>query len=199
MVAALKSHSVRSGDHSTQIKKDRYSQGRTAPRPQPPQTVAFLAQKDRPQLRSTSSTARHLTPVVPLPGPPPRPLWLKLLLRCQQGTTVITGTLLVSVLALYSSTVSLNGQVNHGVQRLSGLQRDRQQLTTANEVLKHHMAEQAKAPGAGLHTPRPNGMLFLNSSSPTAETTHQQPDPIPSANTIPTTLGQRPFIQPLGY
>lgn len=199
MVAALKSHSVQSGNRPGQIPEASYTEELTVARPQPSQKVAFLRSARRSRMRLAVVPDQSLSTVSALPKPQPRPLWLRLLLRCQQGTTVMAGTLMVSALALYSSTVSLNSQVGQGTQRLATLQRDRQQLTTANEVLKNHMAEQAEAPGAGLHTPHPDGMLFLNSSAPSAESPRQQAVPVAPTNAVPHSWGQRPFVQPLGY
>lgn len=206
MVAALKSRSVQSGEQSRNIREDRHFQDQAVTRLQTFQKGVNAAQA-HPSRSSNSNkvisrsvrSQPSLTTIAPLPKPSPRPLWLKLLLRCQQGSTVVTGTLMLSLLAVYSSTVSLNSQVSQGTQQLADFHRDRQQLTAANEVLKHHMAEQAEAPGAGLNIRHPNSMLFLNSSSPTGETAHEQAVPSPLPTHEANALGQRPFSPPLGY
>ncbi|NEQ30353.1 MAG: hypothetical protein F6K04_05030 [Leptolyngbya sp. SIO4C5] len=108
----------------------------------------------------------HSVPVSVEPGPafaaPQRPLWLQLLLGLYQGTTVLSGGLLIAVLALYGSTVYVDKSLQAGAQRLEALRRSQHQLTTANEVLKQHLAEQAEAPGAALELPQPNSLIFLS-------------------------------------
>ncbi|MFE4107244.1 hypothetical protein [Almyronema epifaneia] len=117
------------------------------------------------------------------------PLWLHLLVGLYRGTTLFTGGLLIAVLALYGCTVYVDKSVQAGVQRLEGLRRSQQQLTTANEVLKQHLAEQAEDPGAALELPQPNSLIFLPPAAPEANAT-------PEAATVPA----QPLVtQPLGY
>lgn len=150
---------------------------------------------------------RHSSKAVHRPSPTalstwldrPRPLWLRVLCQTQRGATVATGTLAISVLALYSSTVGIEGQVNQQMQQLSAINRDRHQLTTANEVLKHHMAEEAKIPATGLKTPHPNTMLFVQAADDGVRPEAQGTDDLGLSNQPGPFLGSRRLRPVPGY
>jgi hypothetical protein len=135
-----------------------------------------------PQVRST--------PVVrPLPQPQPIPTWLKLLMKVQKGSTVVTFLLLGTVLATYGWTVLTQQRWGHEYRRWGALQKHEQQLMATNEVLKNQMAQQAESPKAGLVAPDPSSMIFL---APAAPRPAIQPDVEAST---PDALPNRP----LGY
>ncbi|NEP63095.1 MAG: hypothetical protein F6K31_40350 [Symploca sp. SIO2G7] len=89
------------------------------------------------------------------------PLGLKLLVGIQQGSTVLTGGLVAAALVIYSWTVYLDKTVAHAFQHLEALKVSTQQVTTANETLKHSMAEQAESPAAGFEPFEPKRAIFL--------------------------------------
>ena len=103
--------------------------------------------------------------VYQLPDKTAAPLWLKVLLSIYQGSTLLTGGLVASALLVYGWTVGVNQLMVQGVHRLEGLQRSKQQLLAANEVLKSHMAQQAENSGAGLHPPQPASAIFIQPAS----------------------------------
>jgi hypothetical protein len=112
-----------------------------------------------PQVRST--------PVVrTLPQPQPLPTWLKLLMRVQKGSTVMTFLLMGTVLAVYGWTVVTQQRWGHEYRRWGALQKHEQQLMATNEVLKNQMAQQAENPKAGLVAPDPSSMIFLTPAAP---------------------------------
>ncbi|NJL44593.1 MAG: hypothetical protein HC922_00235 [Leptolyngbyaceae cyanobacterium SM2_3_12] len=71
--------------------------------------------------------------------------------------TALVGLALVS----YGVSVYIDRELNQATQQLNQLQRNEQQLTTVNEVLKNHMAQQAEEPNAGLEPPQPGSVIFL--------------------------------------
>ena len=127
--------------------------------------------------------------VATLPQPRPVPAWLRLLMKVQQGSTVMTLLLMGTVLAIYGWTVFTQQRWGHEYRRWGALQKHEQQLMATNEVLKNQMAQQAESPKAGFVAPDPSSMIFL---SPAALRPAVQPDIEVS---IPEPLPNRP----LGY
>lgn len=127
-----------------------------------------------------------------LPRVAKQPGWLVLLLTLQQGATWVTGGLLVTTFVLYGHTVYVDWMVSRATNRLAVLQRGEQQLVTANEVLKNHMAEQATAEETRFQSPQPNSTIFLPSKPPSSEAETVPASPHPA-------LGQGNMLNPLGY
>ncbi len=96
-----------------------------------------------------------------LPKAPRLPLGLKLLVGVQQGSTVVTGGLVAVALVVYSWTVYLDKTIARSFQQLETLKISTQQVTTANETLKHSMAQQAELPAAGFKPFEPEHAIFL--------------------------------------
>lgn len=96
-----------------------------------------------------------------LPKSPRLPLGFKLLVGIQQGSTVVTGGLVATALVIYSWTVYLDKTLAHSFQYLEGLKVSTQQMTTANETLKHSMAQQAESPAAGFKPFDPKRVIFV--------------------------------------
>jgi len=103
----------------------------------------------------------RLAQVHSLPVDPDRAAWLQWLRWFTIGTTWLTAGTVVSTLVLYGLSVSLNRQLTETTAQLNQLERQEHRLTTANEVLKHHLAEQAQRPQVGLMPPDPEQVLFL--------------------------------------
>jgi hypothetical protein len=130
-----------------------------------------------PQVRST--------PVVrTLPQPQPLPTWLKLMIKVQKGSTVLTFLLMGTVLAVYGWTVLTQQRWGHEYRRWGALQKHEQQLMATNEVLKNQMAQQAENPKAGLVAPDPSSMIFLTPAAPRPavqpDVEASTPDPLPN-------------------
>lgn len=125
--------------------------------------------------------------VTTLPQPRPVPAWLKLLMKVQRGSTVMTLLLMGTVLAIYGWTVFTQQRWGHEYRRWGALQKHEQQLMATNEVLKNQMAQQAETPKAGLVAPDPSSMIFL---APAAPRPAVQPDIEAST---PDRLPNRPF------
>lgn len=126
--------------------------------------------------------------VAQLPKKPRLPLGLKLLVGVQQGSTVLTGGLVATALVIYSWTVYLDKTVARSFQHLETLKVATQQVTTANETLKHSMAKQAESPAAGFKPFEPKRAIFLS--------------PAPARPSIEPSLeseAQSPMPHPLGY
>jgi hypothetical protein len=99
------------------------------------------------------------SPVVPLPPHPSRAI--QVLTSLQIVSSVLAASLVGLALISYGATVYVDRQLNQATRRLHQLQRSEQQLTTANEVLKSHMAQQADGLAAGLTPPNPDQVIFL--------------------------------------
>ncbi|MBW4515539.1 MAG: hypothetical protein KME11_09970 [Timaviella obliquedivisa GSE-PSE-MK23-08B] len=147
---------------------DRRSARRTAYRtstlpnlrpPEPRRPESANAFDLKPQVRPTPR-------VTPLPQPRPVPAWLKLLMKVQQGSTVMTLVLMGAVLAIYGWTVFTQQRWGQEYRRWGALQKQEQQLMATNEVLKNQMAQQAETPKTGLVAPSPSSMIFLAPAAP---------------------------------
>lgn len=125
----------------------------------------------RSSRRSTRATTVLPTPVneqvvKPLPKKQPLPGWLKLLVRTQRASLVVTFLLVATVLSTYSWTVVVQQRWGQQYQRFESLKKQERQLVTGNEVLKNQMARQAESPSSGLMVPDPSNAIFLPPASP---------------------------------
>jgi hypothetical protein len=139
-------------------------------------------QKNLSQQQSLDSSVVHSF------RPKSRPLWLTLLLRFQQGTSVVTILLVVGILVAYGWTVVIQERWGKAYEKLETLNKQERQLVSANEVLKNQMAEQAEKPTAGLLLPDPSNAIFL---TPAPQRPEAKPKSTVPAESVPT--------RPLGY
>lgn len=121
--------------------------------------------------------------------PKPQPSWLLFLLRLQQGSAIITLTLVAGVLIVYGWTVYIQQRWGQGYEKLETLKKQERQLISANEVLKNQMAEQAENPTAGLLLPDPSNAIFLTPAP-------QRPEVKPQS---PVSPNEQSSTRPLGY
>jgi hypothetical protein len=135
-----------------------------------------------------TATGGHAV-VKELPRPQSAPPWLKLFLRVQQASSVMTLLLIVALLTVYGWTVYTQQRWGQAYHRLETLQKRERQLTAANEVLKNQIAKQAEAPEVGLVLPAPDNTIFLAPAP-------QRPPVEPEVNLPPP---QPIPARPLGY
>ncbi|TVQ05443.1 MAG: hypothetical protein EA368_19265 [Leptolyngbya sp. DLM2.Bin27] len=85
---------------------------------------------------------------------------------------LVSSALAVSLVALtlvsYGTSVYISRQLSQANQQLNRLQRSEQQLTTANAVLKNHLAQQVESEAMGFQPPQPGSVIFLKPSPQTA-------------------------------
>lgn len=110
---------------------------------------------------SEAIRVRSTSAAVSLPQQSRLPAGLKLLNRINQCSTVVTSLLVTSALVLYGSTVYVDKSTNRALAKLDALQGESQQLTTANEAIKHSLAEQATQAESGLEPYEAGDMLFV--------------------------------------
>lgn len=116
------------------------------------------------------------------------PVWLQSLILVQKGSSVLMLGLVTSALAVYGWTVHSQQLWSQEYQRLETLQRSEWQFTTANEVLKNQMAQQAEKPEAGLTLSTPDHTVFMQPAPP-------RPAVVPPSPVVPA-----PFSSgPIGY
>ncbi|MEO1590450.1 MAG: hypothetical protein AAFU71_04055 [Cyanobacteria bacterium J06632_22] len=133
-------------------------------------------------------TAVEPTPVTPLPRQSKQlPLWLKLLVIAQQGSTVIAGGLMAAALMVYSWTVYVDKMVFRTSRELEALKAETQQITTTNETLKHSLAERAATSASGFRDHRPDQAVFL------------VPAPLRAVESEPEAEIEADMPRPLGY
>lgn len=124
-------------------------------------------------------------------APPKRaPLWLRSLLIIQQGSSILTFCLATAVLMVYGSTVYIQQAWSEDFRQLEQLQREKRELTTANELMKNQLAQQATAPENNLVAPSPANTIFL----PKATGQPLEPVSTPTAPLVSFTADA-----PLGY
>lgn len=83
----------------------------------------------------------------------------------QQGSSLLTFCLATAVLIAYGSTVYVQQEWSAEYRKLEQLQRERRELTAANELVKNQLAQQANQPDAGLMVPSPANTIFLPKAS----------------------------------
>jgi hypothetical protein len=152
------------------------------------------------RLRAATSSAQPTRPAAPpvvLPtsttvGKPNQAL--QVLTQLQTVSSVLAGALVALTLVSYGTSVYISRQLSQANQQLSRLQRHEQQLTTANEVLKNHLAEQAIKSEVGFQPPQPNSVIFLRPTHRAAPANRPNPEhPTVGRFRIP------PVDVPLGY
>jgi hypothetical protein len=118
--------------------------------------------------RNAAVPVQELTPrsgsdqsVVHAFRPKPKPLWLMMMIRTQQATSALTLLLITSVLVIYGWTVYIQQRWGYEYARLETLKKRERQITSANELLKNQIAEQAESPTTGLLLPDPSNAIFL--------------------------------------
>ena len=127
-------------------------------------------------------------PVTPLPRQSKQlPLWLKLLVMAQQGSTVVTAGLVAAALMVYSWTVYVDKMVFRTSRELEALKAETQQMTTTNETLKHNLAERAAQSESGFQDYQPNQAVFL------------APAPLRGVEAEPDAVAEPDMPRPLGY
>lgn len=89
------------------------------------------------------------------------PRWLSSLLFLKRSSDLVTFLLVTTTLTIYSWTVYTQQQWTRDYRKLENLQRQERQLTTANEVMKNQLAQQAEKPATGLVPPTQTNAIFL--------------------------------------
>jgi len=117
---------------------------------------------------------------------PSLPLWLSVLTRVQQGSTVVTGLLMTGALVLYGSTVYVDRATSTALTQLDALQGESQELTAANEAIKQSLAEQAIREDSGLELREADDIIFV------------EPEPLREAVAQPEAATEEQLV-PLGY
>ncbi|MCW6035934.1 hypothetical protein K4A83_06560 [Spirulina subsalsa FACHB-351] len=165
---------------------------RPVPRPNPSPLQSYPT-PNRSQPPHPGSQRREMprpTPLRPVAPRPKLPIWLRVLLGIQHGSSIVTFCLITAVLIVYSSTVYIQQQWSQDYRRLENLQRAQRNLTVADELLKNQLAQQANRPETGMVAPSPDNTIFLQRSMESPFTS----EPAPTTRDHETT-----FVTPLGY
>ncbi len=101
-----------------------------------------------------------------MPSPQIMPWWLRSLQKIEQPTSGITFLVIVVTLTMYSWTVYSQRLWSQEYQKLESLQRQERQLSTASELLKKQMAQEAENPHSGLVPQKPDHLVFLAPAPP---------------------------------
>lgn len=144
----------------------------------------------------------QISPPVALPTPSqlgdPSPA-VRALSHLNLVASALSLSLVTLTLISYGTSVYINRQLSQANQQLNRLQRSEQQLTTANEVLKNHLAQQAGLASLGFQPPQPGGVIFLKPAHQTAPRAADHP----STTILPQGMAERfalPRVDvPLGY
>jgi len=87
-------------------------------------------------------------PVIPIAQV--KPIWLRSLVGLQMASSVVTLAIVSVTLATYAGTIYGQAKWSEEYQKLEKMRRYEQQLSVANELLKHEIAELAASPDVGL-------------------------------------------------
>ncbi|MCX7596207.1 MAG: hypothetical protein N2235_21100 [Fischerella sp.] len=121
------------------------------------------------------------------------PLWLLRLYALHRHSVIVTFLLVTTTLIVYGWTVYSQQLWSQGYRKLQNLQRYERQLTTANEVLKNKMAQEAQKPAAGLVSPSPANTIFLPPAPKNSISTPSTSEPESNTQT------QQQSLTPVGY
>ncbi|MEO1401372.1 MAG: hypothetical protein AAFV72_08950 [Cyanobacteria bacterium J06635_1] len=162
--------------------------------------VTLLPQVPQPAQRVSVVADDEISRVTELPKKKPQlPLWLTILVRLQQGSTLITGGLVAAALVIYSWTVYVDKMVVRTYLQLEALRAENQQVTTANETLKHNIAQQAAEAGAGLNSFHPKRAIFLDSAPTRLPSSFTEVDEAASDDKSASDEVRATMPYPLGY
>lgn len=170
------------------------------PRPVPSRSRAATASQAslHPSSAALPTDVRpRVSPPVVLPTAPgldsPSPA-VRRLAKVHLVSSVLAVSLVALTLVSYGTSVYINRQLNQASQKLNRLQRNEQQLTTANEVLKNHLAQQVEGSEMGFQPPQPDSVIFLK---PAPQAAVAMPTPVPTSFMGRLALPQ--VDGPLGY
>lgn len=114
------------------------------------------------------------------------PLWLRLTLALQQGSSLVVLALGLLTLVSYGTVVYCQHRWGQNYEHLKALRQEELQLLAVQESLRQNLAAQADK--SGLAWPTPDSMVFVESAAPR---------PAPTPPSPAEDLGHTPF--PLGY
>ncbi|WP_155523627.1 hypothetical protein [Nodosilinea nodulosa] len=132
------------------------------------QRAAALPAETRP--RVSPPAVLPTAPGINAPGP-----GVKRLSQLHLVSSALAVSFVALTLVSYGASVYVNRQLNQSKQRLHHLQRSEQQLTTANEVLKNHLAKQVESSELGFQPPQPGNVIFLKPTPQSAAVTLSHP------------------------
>lgn len=142
------------------------------------------------RMAQLAAVSQHRRPNIQrLPERRPIPDWLRLLIRLQRGSVIVTFFLVTAALVVYGSTIYMQQLWSKEYRKLQTLQRSERQMIAAGSVLKNQIAQQAEQPGSGLVPQSPNSTILLK---PAPERSGVQPRSEEKGMEPPTST-------PLGY
>lgn len=160
--------------------------------PAVPTSYPDMRVRQNRDLPKRARTRNHSVPILPSAR---KPLWLLRLSVLHRSSTALIFFLIATVLTLYSGTVYSQRTWNQAYRKLENLQRQERQLTTASEVLKNKMAQQAEQPETGLLPADPTKAIFLKPAPPRPT---RSAETIVSSTSIANKSSQSDTI-PVGY
>jgi hypothetical protein len=159
-------------------------------------TIAPVSYPDkRVNSKTIPQKTRTRNDNVPILPSARKPLWLLRLSLLQRCSNALILCLVAVVLGLYSGTVYSQRAWNRAYRQLESLQRQERQLTTANEVLKNKIAQQAEQPETGLSPADPTQAIFLK---PAPQRPARPAETIVSATSL-THKNSQSGTNPIGY
>lgn len=127
--------------------------------------------------KNNQSTKANAIPV--MPGSEQLPFWLRKYQQLQRYTSIFTFALVSATLSVYALNVYSQQSWGQAYKKLQHLQRNEQQLTTKNEVLKNKIAGEAEKPSTGLVNANPNQAIFIPPASSSPSPANIEPQPTP--------------------
>lgn len=91
----------------------------------------------------------------------PLPAWLRLLIRLQRGSLIVTFILVSAALVVYGSTIYMQQHWSKEYNKLKSMQRSERQIAAVGASLKNQLIQQAEQPGSGLVPRTPEHSIIL--------------------------------------
>ncbi|MBD2232202.1 hypothetical protein [Phormidium tenue] len=166
------------------------------PRPVPSRSTAATAHAQGYATQPAETRPEISAPVVlpQAPGLDSSSPVVRRLAQLHLVSSALATSLVALTLLSYGTSVYINRQLNQASQQLNRLQRNEQQLTTANEVLKNHLAQQVEGSEMGFQPPQPGSVIFLKPAQQAAVAM-----PVPASTSLLGRLALPKVDVPLGY
>ena len=120
------------------------------------QTPGTIAHQKTPKIEKVSQP--KVRSLVQINDVPER---LRSLQKFQKISSGVTVLIMAVTLTVYGWTTGEQAKWSQEYKKLENLRRQEQQLSVANELLKHQIAQQAVGKDAGLEQPRLNNLMFI--------------------------------------
>lgn len=155
------------------------------------QSLTSVPDRKRQAVNPRLAVVSPSTPVRQLAARRPLPNWLRLLIRLQRGSLVVTFVLVTAALVVYGSTIYMQQHWSKEYNKLKSMQRSERQIAAVGASLKSQLIQQAEQPSSGLVQRTPEHSIVLERAP--------QRVPVTANPVLAAPLDAVPSSEPLSY